>query len=64
MFPKRFSGDNVNLLLPGFELPVAPNCRARRPAEPAAEAPPSNINNVDIGWNVLNKIQLFSTFLT
>jgi hypothetical protein len=40
------SGDNVNLLLPGFESPVPPNCRARRPA---AGAPPRNINNVDIG---------------
>ena len=43
------SGDNVNLLLPGFESPVPPYCRARRPAEPAAGAPPRNINNVDIG---------------
>ena len=43
------SGDNVNLLLPGSEPPVPPNWRARRPAEPAARAPPRNNNNVDIG---------------
>ncbi len=40
---------------------IPPKWRSRRPAKPA-RAPHRNINNVDIGWNVFNTLQLQYTF--